>query len=139
MRGWRRESISARSSSTRSALDPADRRVYTDGQCRPPQNGRPFLCPEDIMSQPLMPHATASWLVDNTALTFEQIAAFCGLHILEVQAIADDAAATKLTGRDPVRAGELTSAEIEKGQANPNSQLAMLKGPDQIRNRQSAG
>src|SRR3546814_7467900 len=85
MRGWRRESISARSSSTRSALDPADRRVYTDGQCRPPQNGRPFLCPEDIMSQPLMPHATASWLVDNTALTFEQIADFCGLHILEVQ------------------------------------------------------
>src|SRR3546814_11640078 len=66
------------------------------------------------MSQPLMPHATASWLVDNTALTFEQIADFCGLHILEVQAIADDAAATKLTGRDPVRAGELTSAEIEK-------------------------
>ena len=57
------------------------------------------------MSQPLMPHATASWLVDNTALSFEQIAAFCGLHILEVQAIADDTAATKLTGRDPVRAG----------------------------------
>ena len=55
------------------------------------------------MAQPLMPHATASWLVDNTALSFEQIADFCGLHILEVQAIADDTAATKLTGRDPVR------------------------------------
>ena len=52
------------------------------------------------MAQPLMPHATASWLVDNTALSFEQIADFCGLHILEVQAIADDTAATKLTGRD---------------------------------------
>ena len=45
------------------------------------------------MAQPLMPHATASWLVENTSLTFEQIAEFCGLHILEVQAIADDTAA----------------------------------------------
>ena len=51
---------------------------------------------------PLMAHATAAWLVDNTALTFEQIAIFCGLHILEIQAIADDTAATKLTGRDPI-------------------------------------
>nr|WP_179220707.1 DUF1013 domain-containing protein [Sphingomonas laterariae] len=80
-----------------------------------------------------MPHATASWLVDNTALSFEQIAAFCGLHILEVQAIADDMAATKLTGRDPVRAGELTMAEIEKGQADANYRLVMLKGPEQVR------
>ena len=44
------------------------------------------------MAQPLMPHATASWLVDNTALTFQQIAEFCGLHILEVQAIASASA-----------------------------------------------
>src|SRR5206468_2109278 len=57
------------------------------------------------VAQPLMPHATAAWLVENTSLTFEQIAEFCGLHILEVQAIADDTAATKLTGRDPIRAG----------------------------------
>src|SRR3546814_9310624 len=85
------------------------------------------------MSQPLMPHATASWLVDNTALTFEQIADFCGLHILEVQAIADDAAATKLTGRDPVRAGELAVAEIEKAQADPDYRMRMSKGPDQMR------
>ena len=85
------------------------------------------------MAQPLMPHATASWLVDNTALSFEQIAGFCGLHILEVQAIADDTAATKLTGRDPVRAGELTMAEIEKGQADPSHQLVMQKGPEQVR------
>lgn len=85
------------------------------------------------MSQPLMPHATASWLVDNTALSFEQIADFCGLHILEVQAIADDTAATKLTGRDPVRAHELTMDEIEKGQRDPDYRLKMQKGPDQIR------
>lgn len=85
------------------------------------------------MAQPLMPHATASWMVDNTALTFEQIADFCGLHILEVQAIADDTAATKLTGRDPVRAHELSMAEIEKGQADPDYRLQMQKGPDQVR------
>ncbi len=83
------------------------------------------------MSQPtpLMPHATASWLVDNTALSFEQIAEFCGLHILEVQAMADDLASSKYTGRDPVRAGELTMAEIEKGQADANYALKMQKAP----------
>jgi uncharacterized protein len=80
-----------------------------------------------------MPHATASWLVDNTALSFEQIAAFCGLHILEVQAIADDTAATKLTGRDPIRAGELTLAEIEKGQNDANHVLRMDRAPEQAR------
>jgi uncharacterized protein len=83
------------------------------------------------MSQPtpLMPHATASWLVDTTALSFEQIAEFCGLHILEVQAMADDLASSKYTGRDPVRAGELTMDEIEKGQADPTYSLRMQKAP----------
>lgn len=85
------------------------------------------------MAQPLMPHATASWLVDNTSLSFDQIADFCGLHILEVQAIADDTATTKLTGRDPVRAHDLTIEEIEKGQSDPDYRLKMLKGPEQIR------
>lgn len=83
------------------------------------------------MAQPLMPHATASWLVDNTSLSFEQIARFCGLHILEVQAIADDTAATKLTGRDPVRANELTVEEIERGQNDPAYELRMFKEPEQ--------
>ena len=82
------------------------------------------------MAQPLMPHATASWFVDYTALSFVQIATFCGLHILEVQAIADDMAATKLTGRDPVRAGEITLAEIELGQNDPNHILKMFKEPE---------
>ena len=85
------------------------------------------------MAQPLMPHATAAWLVDNSALSFEQIAEFCGLHILEIQAIADDTAATKLTGRDPIRAGELTHEEIEKGQNDPEHHLKMHKEPDPIR------
>ena len=85
------------------------------------------------MAQPLMPHATAAWLVENSSLTFDQIAEFCGLHILEVQAIADDTAATKLTGRDPVRAGELTHQEIEKGQKDPDYSLQMHRVPDQVR------
>jgi hypothetical protein len=79
-----------------------------------------------------MPHATASWLVDNTGLTFEQISEFCGLHILEVQAMADDLAGSKYTGRDPVHAGELTLAEIDKGQADPNYRLQMQKAPVQV-------
>ena len=85
------------------------------------------------MAQPLMPHATAAWLVENSSLTFEQIADFCGLHILEVQAIADDTAATKLTGRDPVRAGELTHEEIVKGQNDPEYRLQMWKAPEAVR------
>lgn len=85
------------------------------------------------MAQPLMPHATAAWLVENSSLTFEQIAEFCGLHILEVQAIADDTAATKLTGRDPIRAGELNHEEIEKGQKDPDYKLQIVKAPDPVR------
>jgi hypothetical protein len=85
------------------------------------------------VAQPLMPHATAAWLVENTSLTFEQIAEFCGVHILEVQAIADDTAATKLTGRDPIRAGELTHEEIEKGQKDPEYTLQIHKAPDPVR------
>ena len=84
-------------------------------------------------AHPIMPHATAAWLVENTSLTFQQIADFCGIHVLEVQAIADDTAATKLTGRDPVRAGDLEMEEIEKGQRNPAHRLVILKGPDQMR------
>ena len=78
---------------------------------------------------PLMPHATASWLVDNTALSFEQIAEFCGLHLLEVQAMADDLASSKYTGRDPVHAGELSHGEIDKGQADPAYRLQMQRAP----------
>lgn len=83
--------------------------------------------------QPLMPHATATWLVDNTSLTFAQIAAFCQIHVLEVQAIADETAATKLTPRDPVRAGDLTMEEIGRGQADPSYRLRITVGPAPVR------
>lgn len=82
---------------------------------------------------PLMPHATAAWLVDNSALTFSQIADFSGLHVLEVQAIADDTAATKLKGRDPIRAGELTREELDKGEANADYAMKMSRMPEQAR------
>ena len=80
-------------------------------------------------TKPLMPHATASWLVDNTGLSFEQIAEFCGLHILEVQAMADDLASSKYTGRDPVHSGELTHEEIAKGEADGEYRLEMQRAP----------
>ncbi len=81
---------------------------------------------------PLMPHATATWLVDNTGLSFEQIAEFCGLHILEVQAMADDLAGSKYTGRDPVHAGELTQEEIARGEADASYELKMQKAPVEV-------
>ena len=78
---------------------------------------------------PLMPHATATWLVDNTGLSFEQIADFCGLHILEVQAMADDLAGSKYTGRDPLHSGELTQEEIARGEADSEYSLKMQRAP----------
>ena len=84
-------------------------------------------------THPLMQHATAAWLVDNSSLTFEQIAEFCGLHILEVQAIADDTAGTKLAGRDPIRNGELEQEELDRGQADPNHRLILARQPEQSR------
>ena len=81
---------------------------------------------------PLMPHATATWLVDNTGLTFEQIAQFCGIHILEVQAMADDLAGSKYTGRDPVHAGELTLDEISRGEGDSEYALQMQKAPVEV-------
>ena len=84
------------------------------------------------MATPLMPHATAAWLVENTSITFEQIAEFCGLHILEVQAIADDTAGTKLTGRDPIRSLELTQEEIDRAQGDPDHKIQLMKGPERV-------
>lgn len=73
----------------------------------------------------LMPKATAVWLVDNTTLTFEQIADLCGLHHLEVKGIADGEVAKGMMGVDPVSQGELTREEIEKGQANPKYKVKL--------------
>lgn len=78
------------------------------------------------MILPLMPKATAVWLVENTSLTFEQIADFCGMHMLEVQAIADDEVASGIVGLDPVVHGQVTRAEIEHCEHNPQARLHIL-------------
>jgi hypothetical protein len=79
------------------------------------------------MAQPLMPKATAVWLVENTSLSFDQIGEFCGLHPLEVQAIADGEVALQMLGLDPVANGQLTLEEIERCQADPTGRLALAK------------
>ena len=67
----------------------------------------------------LMPKATAVWLVENSSLTFEQIADFCGLHPLEVKGIADDEVARDIRGADPISNGQLAREELDAAQANP--------------------
>jgi len=76
-------------------------------------------------TKPLMPKATAVWLVDNTSLTFEQIADFCGLHPLEVKGIADEDVAKGIKGQDPVSSGQLTREMIEEAEKNPKIRLKM--------------
>src|SRR5262245_66184387 len=72
---------------------------------------------------PLMPKATAVWLVENTALSFDQIAQFCNLHPLEVKAIADGDAAQGIKGLDPVVTGQLTREQIAQAESDPDSKL----------------
>jgi len=79
------------------------------------------------MAYPLMPKATAAWLVDNTTLTFDQIAEFCGLHPLEVQALADGEVNAGIMGANPIQNGELSQEEIERCEKNSNAKLKMLK------------
>jgi len=79
------------------------------------------------MPLPLMPKATAVWLVENTTLTFEQIGAFCGLHKLEVQAIADGDVAAGILGLNPVMNGQLTAEEIKRCESEPRAHLKMVR------------
>lgn len=75
--------------------------------------------------RPLMPKATAVWLVENTALSFDQIAEFCGLHPLEVKGIADGEVAQGIKGMDPVTTGQLTREEIARGEKNLSHKLQL--------------
>jgi len=79
------------------------------------------------MTDILMPKATAVWLVDNTSLTFEQIAAFCGLHPLEVNGIADGEVARDIRGADPIANGQLNREELEKAAADPKYLMVAQK------------
>ena len=80
------------------------------------------------MAKPLlMPKATAVWLVDNTSLSFDQIAEFCRLHPLEVKGIADGDVAQGIRGLDPITSGQVTREEIERGQADPSYRLKLAE------------
>jgi hypothetical protein len=80
-----------------------------------------------MADQILMPKATAVWLVDNTSMTFEQIADFCGLHPLEVKGIADGEVARDIRGADPIANGQLTREELDKAQADPSYRMKAQK------------
>ena len=79
------------------------------------------------MTQPLMPKATAVWLIDKTSLTFDQVADFVGMHPLEVQAIADGEVAQGIIGYDPVANSQLMRDEIIRCEADPAARLVMAK------------
>jgi len=91
------------------------------------------------MAPPLMPKATAVWLVDNTALSFEQIAAFCELHPLEVKGIADGDVAQGIVGLNPISTGQLTREDIERCEGDANARLAVLKPAVDLSNARRKG
>ena len=79
------------------------------------------------MTLPLMPQATAVWLVENTSLSFQQVGDFCGLHVLEVQGIADEEVATGIKGKNPIASGELTIENIRECEKNNKKRLILIK------------
>jgi len=81
------------------------------------------------MALPIMAKATAVWLVDNTTMTFKQIADFCGLHELEVNGIADDEVAVGIKGFDPIANNQLDKDEIELAEKNPAHRLKLKHNP----------
>ena len=91
------------------------------------------------MNAPLMPKATAVWLVDNTALSFEQIADFCGLHALEVQAIADDEVAIGMQGHDPIASGQVLREEINRCEDDITARLELLTSDTPIPEARAKG
>ncbi len=91
------------------------------------------------MSLPLMPKATAVWLIDKTALTFVQIADFCGMHPLEIQAIADGEVAQGINGYDPVANKQVTQEEIARCEANPELKLKLLAAADPVGKKSKGG
>lgn len=82
--------------------------------------------------KPLMPKATAVWLVEKTNLSFEQIAEFCGLHNLEVKGIADGDVAQGIKGMDPIASGQLTREEIKKAEEKPDHQLRLAEAKFEV-------
>ena len=92
-----------------------------------------------MADRPLMPIATAVWLIDNTALTFEQIAEFCGLHALQVKGIADGDVGGGVRGIDPITTNQLTRDEIEKAQDDPSYRLKLSRPKTIVAERTKKG
>ncbi|HAJ45173.1 MAG TPA: DUF1013 domain-containing protein, partial [Alphaproteobacteria bacterium] len=86
-----------------------------------------------------MPKATAMWLINNTALTFEQIAEFCTLHQLEVKAMADETHPERIIPLDPVMTGQLTRQEIEAAEKDPRKRLVQSKSRYEVPESKSKG
>jgi uncharacterized protein len=91
------------------------------------------------MTLPLMPKATAVWLVENTALSFDQIAEFCGMHALEVQGIADGDVSGGIRGVDPIASGQLTTEEIQRCEKNSKEHLVIAGTARQYIARKTKG
>ena len=91
------------------------------------------------MTQLLMPKASAVWLIENTSLSFDQIADFCSLHPLEVQSIADGEAGIGIQGYDPVQNGQLTQEELDRCQKDPTAQLMLAESDLPTPNRRTKG
>ncbi|MBR0559654.1 DUF1013 domain-containing protein [Neokomagataea anthophila] len=87
------------------------------------------------MTLPLMPKATAVWLIEKTGLTFVQIAEFCGMHPLEVQAIADGEVAAGINGYDPVQNHQVTALEIKRCESNPDARLKISSAASPVKRR----
>ncbi len=91
------------------------------------------------MTKLLMPKATAVWLIDNTGLTFDQVAEFTSLHSLEIQAIADGEVAGGMQGLDPVQNGQLSKEEIKRCEADPSARLVLEKSDLSIPTKRHKG
>ena len=87
-----------------------------------------------MSNAPLMPMATAVWLVENTTLTFKQISDFCKLHEVEIQGIADGEVAKGIVGYNPIIAGQLTREEIKLSSDDKDRPLNLNKNEEEIEN-----
>lgn len=92
-----------------------------------------------MADRPLMPIATAVWLIDNTALTFDQIAEFCGLHPLQVKGVADGDVGASVRGIDPITTHQLTRDEIEKAQEDPEYRMKLSRPKTIVAERTKKG
>lgn len=88
-----------------------------------------------MTSLPLMPKATAVWLIEKTSLSFEQIAVFCGMHPLEIQAIANGEVAQSIVGYDPIANHQLTREEIQRCEETPTARLKMTSTSNPVKRR----